>query len=92
MLLFAVLVVVMLRVRPRVPPELVTFALAIGFFAFTSQTLGFRPRFVMTAFPLFIGLGVALRRTVPFAVVLATSASLLMVLSVVTLTTKYVTP
>lgn len=90
LLLFVGLLVLLIRARP--PSELVAFAIAIGFFAFTSRTLGFRPRFVMSAFPLFIGLGVALRRTVPFAVVLAVSAALLVVVTVITATTFLLTP
>ncbi len=90
LVLFVVLIVVLVRARP--PSELIAFALAIGFFAFTSRTLGFRPRFVMTAFPLVIGLGVALKRSVPFAVVLAVSASLLVIVTVVTAATFLLTP
>jgi hypothetical protein len=90
LMLFVVLMVFLVRARP--PSELIAFAAAIGFFAFTSRTLGFRPRFVLSAFPLFMGLGVTLRRSVPFAVVLAVSASLLVVLTVITATTFFLTP
>jgi hypothetical protein len=92
LVLFAVLFVVSLRVRPRMPAALVAFALGIAFFAIAAQTLGLRPRFVSSAFPLFIGLGVALRRAVPFAIVVAVSACLMVMLVFVTSTTNYLTP
>jgi hypothetical protein len=72
--------------------ELVLFAVGMGFFAFISTRVGFRPRTFLAAFPLSMVLGVKLRRTPWFSLALATSAALLVLLAFVTAATFYVTP
>jgi len=79
-------------VRWRPPLELVAFTLAMGLFAFTSTRVGFRPRTLLAAFPLFMVLGVKLRRGPWFGLLLALSAALMIVLAFATAATFYVTP
>jgi len=90
LLVFIAAFVVLLRWKP--PIELIAFAASIGFLTFTSKTLGFRPRFVTTAFPLFMALGVRLKRGPLFSLILSASAGLMVMLAIVTVTTKYLTP
>ena len=68
------------------------FTIGMGLFAFMSTRVGFRPRTFLAAFPLSMVLGVKLRRSPWFALVLAMSAALLMLLAFVTAATFYVTP
>jgi len=88
--LFVVVLVVLLRWRP--PVELILFTLGMGFFAFISTRVGFRPRTFLAAFPLSMVLGVKLRRSPWFSLALAMSAALLVLLAFVTAATLYVTP
>ena len=88
--LFVGVVVLLIRWRP--PVELILFTLGMGFFAFISTRVGFRPRTFLAAFPLSMVLGVKLRRSTWFALVLAMSAALLVLLAFVTAATFYVTP
>lgn len=57
---FAVAALVLL-VKAKPPPTLLLWTIGILFLVFTSNNLGVRPRFAMTAFPLFGALGLALR-------------------------------
>lgn len=89
-IVFAVASVVLVRWRP--PVELIVFALGMGVFAFTSTRVGFRPRTFLAAFPLSMALGVKMRRGPWFALVLAVSAALLILLAFTTTATMYITP
>ena len=82
--------VVLVRWRP--PVELTVFAIGLGIFAFTSTRVGFRPRTFLAAFPLSMALGVKMRRGPWFALVLAVSAALLILLAFTTAATLYITP
>ena len=64
----------------------------MGFFAFISTRVGFRPRTFLAAFPLSMVLGVKLRKSPWFALALAMSAGLVVILAFVTAATFYVTP
>ena len=89
---FAVLLVALTYlVRDGQPRPLVVYTLGIVALALLSRTLGARPRFVLTAFPLFIA---AARRMRPltFTVVLATSGALLGALTIASLAANVVTP
>ena len=88
--LFVGVVVALIRWRP--PVELILFAVGMGFFAFISTRVGFRPRTFLAAFPLSMVLGVKLRRSPWFGLALAMSAALLVLLAFVTAATFYVTP
>jgi len=88
--MFVAASVVLVRWRP--PVELVVFALGMGVFAFTSTRVGFRPRTFLAAFPLAMALGVKMRRGPWFALVLAMSAALLIILAFTTTATLYITP
>src|SRR5207237_8596718 len=80
---------VLIRARP--PGIVLVYTLCIVALALASQTLGARPRFVLTAFPLVAVIGARLR-TISLAPVLALSAALLVWLTVVTTTTLLATP
>lgn len=80
-----------LLVRARPPLELIAFTLGILALALTSHTLGARPRFVLTAFPLAYGVARALRRE-NLAYVLSGEAVLLGALSLVSMSTILATP
>lgn len=82
--------VLLLRCRP--PIELVAYTVVIAVLALTSATLGLRPRFLLTAFPLTMALGIWLRSSFVFSLVLAASAGAMVALAVVTSTTNYLTP
>lgn len=80
-----------LLLRSNLPPVLLVYTAAIVGLALLSETLGARPRFVLTAFPLFIAAGLKLRG-VWFSTTLAMSATLLGVLTILSLNTIAVTP
>lgn len=77
--------------RWRPPAVLTIFTLVVLGLALTSQTLGLRPRFVMTAFPLFLALAAKLRGT-PFQATVMTSAGLLGVFMILSVATTLATP
>jgi hypothetical protein len=79
-LLFVIAVIPFLA-RARLPAVLVIFTVGIILLGIWSKSLGLRPRFVLTAFPLFMALGMRLRPTVQ-QLVLAGSASLLAVMMI----------
>lgn len=81
-----------LLVRAGAPIELVVFTLAIAALALTSATLGMRPRFLLSAFPLTVALGVHLRSGAAYSAVLAGSAGAMAVLAMVTSGTMLLTP
>ena len=78
-------------VRARPPGILLVYTVGTVALALASQTLGARPRFVLTAFPLVAVLGARLRPRA-LAPVLAVSAGLLCWLTVLTTTTVLATP
>jgi hypothetical protein len=77
--------------RSRLPPVLLVYAAAIAVLAIGSQTISARPRFVWTAFPLFIALAQRLRGT-SYTLVVAVSAALLMGLAILSTATLAATP
>jgi Gpi18-like mannosyltransferase len=88
----AVLVVALVYLfLDRQPRPLVVYTLGIAALALFSQTLGPRPRFVLTAFPLFIALGRRLR-PLAWSLTMAVSAGLLGVLTILSLAANRVTP
>jgi hypothetical protein len=70
--LAVVLVVVMITVRP--PGVLWVFTAVVLILSLFSETLGLRPRFVLTAFPLTMALAARLKREDAYAVAVAVSA------------------
>jgi hypothetical protein len=89
----AVLAVVgfVLLIRARVPGEVVVFAAIVLGLALVSETLGPRPRFLLTAFPVFYGVAAALRGAAATTVV-AMSACTLGAFTLMSVTTLAVTP
>lgn len=77
--------------RWRPPAILTVYTLVVIALAVMSQTLGLRPRFVLTAFPLLLALAAMLRGTAYRAVVTC-SAGLLGVLMILSVATTYATP
>lgn len=88
-LIFLVVVVLCLVafIRWRPPLVIAVYTVAVLVLAESSQTLGMRPRFVLTAFPLFFGLAVYLRRSALAAVVgvFAAASTALLAISALTL-------
>jgi len=82
--------VALARWKPPVP--LIGYTVGMAYFAFTSVSVGFRPRLLMATFPLSMALGAILRRGPWFATVLAASSALLVMLTIVTATTRYLVP
>jgi hypothetical protein len=80
-----------LLIRSRLPSVLTVYTAGVAVLAVGSQILGPRPRFILAAFPLLVAVGVRTRGLV-FSVVLATSATLLAALTVVSLTTNWAIP
>jgi hypothetical protein len=72
--------------------EVVVFAIGILGMSFFSSTLGFRPRFVMTAFPLFLGLSAILRTSVQRQIAVSLSVASLSLYSMIVLQLLYQTP
>ena len=86
-----ILIGAVLLVRARVPPVLLVYTAGIVILTLSSKTLGARPRFVLTAFPLFIGLAAHVRR-LGFTVVVAVFAALLTLITVLSTATLALTP
>ena len=86
-----ILIGAVLLVRARVPPVLLVYTAGIVILTLSSKTLGARPRFILTAFPLFIGLGAHVRR-LGFTVVVAVFAGLLTLITVLSTATLALTP
>lgn len=80
-----------LLVRARPPGPVLVYTAGIVLLALLSQTLGARPRFILTAFPLVAVLGRWLRGT-PFAVAVACSATLLGSLAIISTVSLLATP
>ena len=78
-------------VATRPPGIVLVYTVGMVTLALASQTLGARPRFVLTAFPLVAAVGARLRPRA-LAPVLAVSAALLCWLTVLTTTTVLATP
>lgn len=89
--LFFVVFAVYALWRWRPPAVLTIYAAVVLLLAVLSQTLGLRPRFVLTAFPLFLALAAWLRGTA-FNVVLTCSAGLLGAFMILSVATIYATP
>jgi hypothetical protein len=87
--LLAVLLVLLVRARP--PGALLAYTVGIVLPVMVSETLGARPRFLLTAFPLVAVVGRWLRGNA-FAAVLAGSATLLGCFTIVSVHTLLVTP
>jgi hypothetical protein len=77
--------------RARLPVELLIFGGGILVLALGAKSLSLRPRFLVTAFPLFMALGARLPDTA-YRIVLAVGAGLLPVVLMLTLKTLYLTP
>lgn len=77
--------------RWRPPPVVTIYAVVVVLLALMSQTLGLRPRFVFTAFPLLMALAWRLRGPA-FHAVLAGSAALVGPFLVLSVVTTYATP
>ena len=77
--------------RWRPPAVLTIYAVVVLLLAVMSQTLGLRPRFILTAFPLLLALASWLRG-VTFHVVLSVSAGLLGAFMILSVATTYATP
>ena len=88
-LFVAVTLVFLIRTRP--PGPVLVYTAGIVLLALLSQTLGARPRFVLTAFPLVTVLGRWLRGTA-FSVAVACSAALLGSFAVVSVVSLLATP
>jgi hypothetical protein len=88
---FVSLGLLLLLVRSRVPSALLVYTLGILVLALMSKTLGLRPRFVLTAFPLVAILGVRIRN-IAFGTVVAISAMLMIGLLVMVSTTTTLVP
>jgi hypothetical protein len=80
-----------LLVRARLPGEVVVFAAVVVGLALVSETLGPRPRFLLTAFPLFYGVAAAVRGTAATTLV-AVLACALGAFTLMSVTTLAVTP
>jgi Gpi18-like mannosyltransferase len=86
-----VVVALVAMVRNRQPVVLVAYTIGILGLALLSRTLGARPRFVLTAFPLFIALAARLRPRA-YGMWLAASAGLLGSLTILSLAAGAFTP
>lgn len=80
-----------LMLSARLPGVLVVYTLVVVGLAVASETLGLRPRFVMTAFPLFLAFAIHLRGAV-FASVLGLWATVLGAFTMISLSTVLFTP
>lgn len=89
-LLFAAVMLVLL-VRARPPGVIVVYTVAVMGMALLTPTMGARPRFLLTAFPLVTVLAKDLRGQA-YSGVLATSATLLGAFTVMTMTSLLATP
>ncbi len=87
----AIMVLTAIPLRHRIPSVLIVFTGAILTMSLMSKTLGLRPRFVITAFPLIMVLGYRLRETA-LGLVTAGFAALMAILLVVTVSTLVLTP
>ncbi|MGH8990378.1 MAG: glycosyltransferase 87 family protein [Acidimicrobiia bacterium] len=88
--LFLVVALVFL-IRARPPAPVLAYTLGVMALALVSQTLGARPRFVLTAFPLVAVAGHWLKGTA-FSVVLACSATVLGGFAILSLASLLATP
>jgi len=82
---------VVLLVRSGLPGEVIAFALVVLALAFVSETLGARPRFILTAFPVFYAAAVRLRG-VAFSTVVGMAACTLGGFTVLSVSTLLATP
>jgi hypothetical protein len=76
----------------RLPKVWIFYVAGIFAMSFFSQTLGFRPRFFMTAFPLFVGLTYFMRSRVQWISAIVVSTSALSIYSVVVFSSLLQTP
>lgn len=89
MIFLAVTLVLLVRSRPL--GVLLVYSIAVMGMALLTPTMGARPRFLLTAFPLVIVLAEGIS-TSTFSVVLASSATLLGAFTVLTMTSMLATP
>ena len=89
-LLIVIALVGFWKLKP--PIELMVFTIGILGMSFFSSTLGFRPRFVMTAFPLFFGLSALLRTPTQRYIAVSLSVASLTFYSMVVFQLLYQTP
>jgi hypothetical protein len=87
--IMAVTLVLLIRARP--PGPVLVYAIGVIVLALVSETLGARPRFVLTAFPLVVAPGRWLRGN-GYAVALACSATLLGSFTVISVASHLATP
>lgn len=80
-----------LLLRTRAPGALVVYGAVVVGLALVSETLGLRPRFVLTAFPVLCGFALHLRGTA-LTTVVALSAGTLGAFTLVSVTTLLATP
>jgi hypothetical protein len=86
-----VIVTLVLLIRAGVPSVLIVYTVAVVVISLMSKTLGLRPRFVMTAFPLIMVLGYRLRN-LGYSLVLSSSAVLLSAVTIISVTSLLLTP
>ena len=86
-----VVVTLVLLVRARPPGPVLAYTVVVVLLALLSQTLGARPRFILTAFPLVAVLGRRVRGT-SFSVAVACSATLLGSFTIVSVVSLLATP
>ena len=84
-------VTLVLLVRARPPDVVLVYTVAVMGMALLTPTMGPRPRFLLTAFPLVIVLADRLKPAA-FSIVLASSATLLGAFTVMTMTSLLATP
>jgi glycosyl transferase family 87 len=84
-------VTVVLLVQSRPPGVVLVYTLGVVLLALVSQTLGARPRFILTAFPLVAVLGHRLRGNA-FALAVASSATLLGSFAILSVASLLATP
>ena len=89
-LVFAIVTLVLL-VRMRPPGTVLVYAVGMVVLTVISETLGLRPRFLLTAFPLIVALAHRVRGDT-YSVVLASSAAMLAAMCTVTFTTLELAP
>lgn len=76
----------------RLPWQIIIFALGIIAFSLSSATLGMRPRFYMSAFPLTFGISYFLRKPLVRILAIGSTTSLLMAYSIIVVGFSYQTP
>jgi hypothetical protein len=89
--IFAILITAVLLLRTRPPVVLVLYSAGIVALATFDASLGARPRFILTAFPLVAAIGQRLKWN-SLGGILGVSAAAMAGLTILTVTTLYMTP